>query len=74
MTESHTQLERLLNALIKGPVSTDQAKDELHIRRPGARIWELRRQGLKVSTVISQRIDQGQRKLVALYVLTQDAA
>ena len=49
-----TQRARLLERLRAGPVSPEEARDDLGITQPSARVWELRRtMGVDIVTVSS---------------------
>lgn len=74
MTNTHeAQRDRLLDALRRGPVTTDQAKEALQIPQPGPRVWELRHwQGVQIATLLAHQEEDGRRKRVALYVLMAD--
>lgn len=73
-TNNHeAQRDRLLDALRKGPVTTDQAKEALEIPQPGPRIWELRHwRGVRIATLIAHQDGVGRKKRTALYVLMAD--
>jgi hypothetical protein len=49
-TDVISQRARLLERLRLGPVSTQQAVQELDILRPGSRIHELRQMGFNIKT------------------------
>ena len=49
-----SQRARLMERLKAGPVSPEEARDDLGITQPSARIWELRRtMGVNIATVSS---------------------
>ncbi|MGZ8915200.1 MAG: helix-turn-helix domain-containing protein [Methylobacter sp.] len=63
----HTQRSKILDWLqTKGGLSTTQARRELDIMHPGARVLELREQGMNIITF--RETVEGHRK-VARYVL-----
>ena len=65
------QRQRLLQRLGEGAVSTIEARRDLDILAPAARVHELRHgYGYRIETVwIEQATDAGKRHRVALYVL-----
>ncbi len=65
------QRQRLLQRLGKGAVSTIEARRDLDIMMPAARVHELRhKHGYRIETVwIEQATDGGMVHRVALYVL-----
>lgn len=71
---SEAQRRRLLDRLRIGPISTLDARRDLDILMPAARIFELRERGYRIFTFrIDQQTDFGKRHNVALYVLQPDA-
>ena len=70
-TSSVVQRQRLLKALRKGPISTIQARDELEILMPAARIHELRHKlGIAIGTRMrSLPTFNGKKHSVAVYFL-----
>lgn len=71
---SEDQRQRILAALRKGPVSTLDARRDLDVMHPAARIGELRhRYGCGIITVNAERqSDCGAWHVVAVYVLTAE--
>ena len=68
-TDTNSQRQRLLTWLLTGPISTLQARKELDIFHPAARIQELRDQGHKIITHW-KTVDTGKAKhRIASYVL-----
>lgn len=66
------QRQRILRALRAGPVSTIQARRNLDILCPAARVLELRRAGYRIKTVwVWERTDCGKSHRVGLYVLAR---
>ena len=67
---AEAQRQRLIQALMRRPVTTLEARRELDVLHPAARVMELRRQGVPVEThwVIQDNIS-GRPHRVALYVL-----
>ncbi|MBZ0106720.1 MAG: helix-turn-helix domain-containing protein [Sulfuricella denitrificans] len=65
------QRQRLLVRLLTGPLTTIEARRDLDILMPAARVHELRhREGLDIQTIrVSQETDSGIKHNVALYVL-----
>jgi glucose-6-phosphate-specific signal transduction histidine kinase len=64
------QRRRLLERLRAGAVSTIQARRELDILHPAARVMELRKRGFEIETREAiEATQEGQRHRVALYVL-----
>ena len=69
-TDTNQQRVRLHDALTKHPVTTLQARVELDIFHPVARIQELREQGLNIHTHRrTVATDKGKHAQVAEYVL-----
>lgn len=67
------QRSRLLERLRKGPVTTLEARRELEVLAPAARIWELRARGYVIDTVrVSQATETGIKHIVAMYVLRSE--
>lgn len=67
------QRSRLLERLRKGPVTTLEARRELEVLAPAARIWELRARGYVIDTVrVSQATETGIKHNVAMYVLRSE--
>lgn len=67
---SEAQRRRLLDRLRIGPISTLEARRDLDILMPAARIFELRECGHRIVTFrIDQCTDAGTRHKVARYVL-----
>ena len=72
---SEAQRRRLLDRLRVGPISTLDARRELDILMPAARILELRDCGYRIDmTRINQHTDCDERHSVALYALQPDTA
>lgn len=67
---AHDQRQRLLEALRHRPVTTLEARRELDVLHPAARVMELRQQGITVEThwTIQDTIE-GRPHKVASYVL-----
>ena len=64
------QRNRLLDALRVAPVSTIEARRNLDVLMPAARVFELHEQGFDIATVWSwQETEQGKPHRVARYVL-----
>lgn len=64
------QRRLLLDALRKGPVSSVYAREGLGILHPAGRVFELRRRGVKVQTLIGTALDaQGRPHKSAVYAL-----
>ena len=64
------QRNRLLDALRMAPVTTLEARRDLDILMPAARVFELREQGHDIATVwVWQETEQGRPHHVAKYVL-----
>lgn len=59
MTWKTTQREAVLHRLEQGPATTWDLTVGLHILRPGARIFELRRQGVEITS--SEQMLSGKR-------------
>ena len=71
-SETHHQRTRLLDALRHRPLTTIQARQELDIFHPAARVQELREQGYKIHTHRrTVETDKGKHSKVAEYVLLQ---
>lgn len=70
----HSQRMRLLARLRKANVSTTEARRELDIMHPAARIQELREQGnlINTITIAEHTASQGIRR-IARYVLSREA-
>lgn len=68
---TEAQRQRLLARLRIGPLSTIEARRDLDILMPAARVHELRhREGLNIQTHrIAEQTDNGEKHNVALYVL-----
>lgn len=68
---AEAQRARLLDALRCGPVTTIEARRNLDILMPAARVHELKhRHGYKIQTIrIRQETDSGKLHSVARYVL-----
>lgn len=67
---SHDQRQRLLEALHRRPVSTLEARKEMDVLHPAARVMELRKQGIPVETHwTTQDTIDGRPHKVASYVL-----
>lgn len=68
-TDAETQRQRLLTRLRAAPLTTTQARTELDIMHPAARVQELRERGYKIVTHW-QKVDTGKAKhRTACYVL-----
>ena len=64
------QRNRLLDALRVAPVTAIEARSNLDILMPAARVFELRDQGFDIATVwVLQETDQGKPHRVAKYIL-----
>ena len=64
------QRNRLLDALRVSPVTTIEARRNLDILMPAARVFELRDQGFDIATSwVWQETEQGKPHRVARYVL-----
>lgn len=64
------QRNRLLDALRVSPITTIEARRNLDILMPVARVWELRQDGMQIETIfVWQDTDAGQSHQVAKYVL-----
>jgi len=70
-TNLAAQRERLLNALLKSPISTIQARNELNILAPAPRIYELRHDQGKniIRNWIIATTPEGYEHRIAEYVL-----
>jgi hypothetical protein len=68
---AHAQRQRLLARLRIGPLSTIEARRELDILMPAARVHELRhREGWEIQTLRrEEETESGKKHNVALYVL-----
>lgn len=68
------QCARLLARLKQAPISTFQAREELHIAHPAGRVHNLRQQGHNIEThTCTEATTYGAVSCVALYVLIPDA-
>ena|SRR5690606_38611130 len=64
------QRTRLINRLKQGPLSTFDARTELDVMHPAARVQELREQGYHIETIWSlEQSPCGRLHRVARYVL-----
>ena len=73
--DSAAQRRRLLARLQQGALTTIQARRDLDIMMPAARVFELRRAGHEIVTLWTEEsTDCGKVHRVALYVLRQRAA
>ena len=72
---AEAQRARLLDALRCGPITTIEARRNLDILMPAARVHELKhKHGHNIQTIrIRQQTDSGKLHSVALYVLTVGA-
>lgn len=69
------QRKRLLDALRCSPVTEMEARKNLDIMMPGARIHELRKEGHLIETIhVWQPTDSGKPHSVAQYVLMPNAS
>ncbi len=69
------QRNRLLDALRCGPITTIEARRNLDILMPAARVWELRQDGMQIETIfVWQDTDAGKAHQVAKYVLVVNGA
>lgn len=67
---AHEQRARILDRLRKGSVSTLEARRDLDILHPAARVMELRNAGYQIDRVtVAEQSDCGQTHKVARYVL-----
>ena len=66
------QRERILEALIVGPLTSIQAIKELDILRPAARVFELRGKGYNIHTHWDIDYILGRPHRVASYVMLND--
>ncbi|WP_199102452.1 helix-turn-helix domain-containing protein [Aquitalea sp. ASV11] len=75
-TSSIAQRNRLLLALLQGPVSTFHARNHLNILHPAARIHELKLQGYEIQSFRIPLFDDYGRphRRMALYVLVHGIA
>lgn len=75
-TSAASQRVRLLERLHAGPVSTFEAREELNIMMPAARVKELRLRGYPVQTHLSDLRDAHgyMHQGVATYYLTEGGA
>lgn len=70
---AEAQRMRLLARLRSAPVTTLEARRELEVLAPAARIWELRAMAYGIDTVrVSQASETGIKHNVALYVLRSE--
>jgi len=71
-TSKHAQLARLVARLQEGPISTIEARRDLNIMAPAARIRELREEGVLVLTHLRDLYDDQGRyhSRVAVYYLS----
>lgn len=68
------QRARLLDALRCAPITTLEARRNLDILMPAARVRELRLEGYRIETIrIHQETDSGKPHNVARYVLAKEA-
>ena len=75
MTDTvNRQRQRLMDALKRGPISVDQARNDLRIPNPGHRVFELRHSlGVDIATLTAHRKDEdGTQRKISLYVLVAD--
>lgn len=71
---AESQRMRLLDALRKGPVTTLEARRDLDVLMPAARVFELRHLGRNIQTIrVEQATDAGRTHNVAKYLLMPDA-
>lgn len=64
------QRNRLLDALLCGPITTIEARKNLDILMPAARVWELRNEGYQIETAwVWQVTDAERAHRVARYFL-----
>ncbi len=71
---TEAQRSRLQERLRAGPVTTLEARRELEVLAPAARIWELRALGHVIDTVrVSQATETGIKHNVAMYVLRSES-
>jgi hypothetical protein len=67
---AHAQRDRLLKALQSGQVTTLQARREIDVMHPAARVMELRAQGVLILTNwTSERSECGKLHRIASYAL-----
>lgn len=72
---THSQCMRLLEALRKHPVTTIEARRDLDILMPAARVFGLKEQGHKINTLWASECTVADRKhRVARYVLVREAS
>lgn len=72
--DSADQRRRLMARLRLGPVTTIEARSDLDIMMPAARIFELRMRGHRIDTVWTEQATEcGKVHRVALYVLRKGA-
>ncbi len=70
-TNAAIQCSRLLERLKHGPISTFQAREQLHIAHVACRIHDLRRKGYNIEThTCKESTTGGAVSRVALYILT----
>jgi hypothetical protein len=68
--DCHTQRLRLVRGLSIGPLNSDEARRFLDVYYPPARIFELRSEGLKITTHWQTvETEAGETHRVGLYVL-----
>lgn len=73
--EASAQCARLLARLKKGPLTTLQARRELDVLHPAARVQTLREHGHKIQTIWTNDVTaEGYRHRVAKYVLVPGGA
>ena len=71
---THSQRQRLLQKLREANVSTTEARRELDIMHPAARVQELREQGNVINTVKIAELTASKRtRHIARYVLVREA-
>lgn len=64
------QRQRLLKRLRVGPLTTLDARRDLDVLHPAARVMELRQSGLQIETVWTHDLNgEGRPHRVALYIL-----
>lgn len=72
---THSQCMRLLNALRERPLTTLEARHDLDILMPAARVFDLKAMGHKIHTVWTSGITVENRKhRIARYVLVGEAS
>lgn len=73
--DSAAQRRRLLAALQVGPITTIEARRDLDVLMPAARVFELRAVGYRITTYrVEQRTECGRLHNVARYGLATGAA